>query len=51
MFGDGAGAVIVTKNEEESDKIGVYSIQVMTDEAMPEGFKWREEDSVPGIFN
>ena len=39
------------QNEEESDKIGVYSIQVMTDEAMPEGFKWREEDSVPGIFN
>lgn len=39
------------QNEEESDKIGVYSIQVMTEEAMPEGFKWREEDSVPGIFN
>ena len=38
------------ENEEEKDKIGLYSIQVMTEEAMPEGFKWRQEDSAPGIY-
>lgn len=38
------------ENENESEKIGLYSIQVMTEEAKPEGFKWRTEDDAPGIY-
>lgn len=41
---------ILSREDREPDKIGLYSIQVMTDEAAPEGFKWREENDAPGVF-
>ena len=41
---------IFSRNDTERDKIGLYSIQVMTPEAKPEGFKWRNENGDPGVF-
>lgn len=37
-------------DDEEPDKVGLYLIEVMTEEAEPEGFKWRNEDNDPGIY-
>lgn len=37
-------------NDEEPEKEGLYLIEVMTKEAKPEGFKWRNEDDEPGIY-
>ncbi len=42
--------VTCPQDDEEPDKIGLYLIQVMTEEAEPEGFKWKNEDSIPGIY-
>jgi len=41
---------ILSREDREPDKIGLYSIQVMESEEWPEGFKWREEDDDPGVF-
>ena len=38
------------RDDEEPDKIGLYLVHVMTEEAEPEGFKWRNEKSTPGIY-
>ncbi len=42
--------ITMPKNDEEPDKVGLYLIEVMTEEAEPEGFKWRNEDDEPGIY-
>ncbi len=36
--------------KKEPDKVGLYLIEVMTEEAEPEGFKWRNEEDEPGIY-
>lgn len=28
----------------------MYSIQVMTEAAEPDGFKWRDEENAPGVY-
>lgn len=38
------------ENDIEPDKVGLYSIQVMTEEAKPEGFYWRDEMDEPGVY-
>lgn len=42
--------VTIPKNKEEPEKEGLYLLEVMTEEAKPEGFKWRNEDDEPGIY-
>ena len=42
--------VTIPQNDEEPEKEGLYLIEVMTEEAEPEGFKWRNEDDEPGIY-
>ncbi len=42
--------ITMPQNDEEPDKEGLYLIEVMTEEAEPEGFKWRNEDDEPGIY-
>ncbi len=42
--------ITMPKNDEEPDKVGLYLIEVMTEEAKPEGFKWRNEEDEPGIY-
>ena len=42
--------VTYPQNDEEPEKIGLYLIEVMTEEAKPEGFKWKDETDVPGIY-
>lgn len=42
--------ITIPKYDEEPDKVGLYLIEVMTEEAKPEGFKWRNEDDEPGIY-
>lgn len=41
---------IQCRNDEEPDKVGLHLIEVMTDEAMPEGFKWKDEEDAPGVY-
>lgn len=41
---------VYMENDVEPNKEGLYSIQVMTDEAWPEGFKWRDEEDAPGVY-
>ena len=38
------------ENDMEPDKVGLYTIQVMTEEAEPDGFKWKDEEDAPGIY-
>lgn len=38
------------ENDKEPEKTGLYMIEVMTEEAKPEGFKWRDEEDAPGIY-
>lgn len=42
--------ITMPHNDEEPDKEGLYLIEVMTEEAEPEGFKWRNEEDEPGIY-
>lgn len=42
--------VMYPRNDEEPEKIGLYLIEVMTEEAKPEGFKWKNEEDAPGIY-
>ena len=53
-YGDGqqyeVDFVTYPQNDEEPEKIGLYLIEVMTEEAKPEGFKWRNETDEPGIY-
>ncbi|WP_075720782.1 DUF5104 domain-containing protein [Roseburia sp. 499] len=42
--------IVIPQNDEEPEKEGLYLIEVMTEEAEPEGFKWRNEDDEPGIY-
>ncbi len=42
--------ITIPLDDEETDKVGLYLIEVMTEEAEPEGFKWRNEDNAPGIY-
>lgn len=42
--------VTIPMDKKEPDKVGLYLIEVMTEEAKPEGFKWRNEDDAPGIY-
>ena len=42
--------VTIPYNKKEPEKEGLYLIEVMTEEAKPEGFKWRNEDDEPGIY-
>ncbi len=42
--------VVSPQNDEEPEKTGLHLIQVMTEEAKPEGFKWRNEEDEPGIY-
>lgn len=39
-----------TENDVNPEKVGLYMIQVMTEEAKPEGFKWKDEEDEPGIY-
>lgn len=41
---------IQLRNDEEPEKIGLHLIEVMTEEAMPEGFKCKDEEDAPGIY-
>lgn len=41
---------VYMENDVEPNKEGLYSIQVMTDGAWPEGFKWRNEEDAPGVY-
>ena len=41
---------IQLRNDEEPDKVGLHLIEVMTEEAMPEGFKCKDEDDAPGVY-
>lgn len=38
------------ENDTQPERIGLHSIQVMTEDAKPEGFKWRDEEDAPGIY-
>lgn len=38
------------ENDVEAERVGLYSIQVMTEEAKPDGFKWRDEEDAPGVY-
>ncbi len=53
-YGDGQqyeiNFVTYPRNDEEPEKIGLYLIEVMTEDAKPEGFKWRNETDDPGIY-
>lgn len=42
--------VTIPMDKKEPDKVGLYLIEVMTEEAKPEGFKWRNEEDAPGIY-
>ncbi len=42
--------ITMPHNDEEPDKVGLYLIEVMTEEAKPEGFKWKNEEDEPGIY-
>ena len=41
---------IQLRNDEEPEKIGLHLIQVMTPEAKPQGFKWKDEEDAPGVY-
>ena len=38
------------ENDSDKDKEGLYMIQIMTDDAWPDGFKWKDEADTPGIY-
>lgn len=38
------------ENDIDSDKIGLYSIEILTPGADHDGFKWRDEEDAPGIY-
>lgn len=38
------------ENDIDSDKIGLYSIEVLIPDADYDGFKWRDEEDAPGIY-
>lgn len=42
--------VTIPMDKKEPDKEGLYLVEVMTEEAKPEGFKWRNEEDAPGIY-
>ena len=41
---------IQLRNDEEPDKVGLHLIEVITEEVMPEGFKFKNHKSAPGIY-
>lgn len=41
---------IYVENSVEDEKIGLYMIQVKTEEDKPDGFKWKDEEDEPGIY-
>ena len=44
------GFTLQIRNDKELDKVGLYIIEVMTPEAKPEGFKWKDEEDAPGVY-
>lgn len=38
------------ENDTEPERVGVHIIQVMMQEAEPDGFKWKDEEDDPGIY-
>lgn len=42
--------VTIPMDKKEPDKVGLYLIEVMTEDAEPEDFKWRNEEDAPGIY-
>lgn len=38
------------ENDIDSDKIGLYSIEILTPDADYDGFKWKDEQDIPGIY-
>ena len=44
------GFILQIRNDEEPEKVGVYLIEVMTPEAKPQGFKWKDEEDAPGVY-
>lgn len=38
------------ENDVESEKVGLYTIQVMIEEAEPDGFKWKDDEDAPGVY-
>lgn len=42
--------VTYPQNDEEPDKIGLYLVEMITEDAEPEGFKWKNENSQPGVY-
>ncbi len=41
---------IQSRNDKEPEKTGLHLIEVMTEEAMPEGFKWKNQKNDPGVY-
>lgn len=44
------GFTLQVRNDKEPEKIGLHLIEVMTPEAKPEGFKWKDEEDAPGVY-
>lgn len=38
------------ESDAQPERIGLHSIQVMTEDARPDGFKWRDEEDAPGVY-
>lgn len=38
------------ENDVEAERLGLHIIEVMTEEAKPDGFKWKDEEDEPGIY-
>ncbi|QEH69888.1 DUF5104 domain-containing protein [Cellulosilyticum sp. WCF-2] len=41
---------IQIRNDEEPEKVGLHLIEVVTEETMPEGFKFKNQKDTPGIY-
>ena len=41
---------IQIRNDEEPEKVGLHLIEVVTEETMPEGFKFKNQKDAPGIY-
>ena len=39
-----------TKNVVEADKVGMHMIQIFKADNVPNGFKWKDENDIPGIY-
>ena len=41
---------IQRRNDKEPDKVGLHLVEVITEDTMPEGFKWKDEEDAPGVY-